>query len=357
MSQILSSRSSRLIDAVRFPLIIMVVFSHCVLLRINTPISLEHFTGAEFFHSSELFVRSLGAIAVAGFALISGYFFFLKEEFTIKYYTKAIFKRKNSLLYPYLLWNTIAILALWSKNLIAQKLGVAVGVNAVELAFLNNYSLIDLFLLPIDGPLWYIRELIVITLVSPLIGLILRYLKKWAILVFFAIYLMPFLIGIATPILSFFCFGAYLAKEQIDIIALANRLRWFGRIGTLIFFIALELYCDSPYYFIIHAVTTVSLVVLIFNFIDKLERQGSKWIETFLRFTPAVFFIYALHSIILINLVRGLLYATPLASFAVGKILITLITGVSVLVGSYIAYLLMKKFVPKIVAVLCGGRA
>ncbi len=356
MSQAISLRSSRLIDAIRLPLVIMVIFSHCILIRKNIPISLDNLTEATLFQFSELFVRSLGGIAVAGFALISGYFFFLKEEFTLKYYTKAIFKRKNSLLYPYILWNIIAIIALWSKNLIAQELGVSAGVNTSELAVLNNYSILDLLLLPIDGPLWYIRELIVITLISPLIGLLFRYLKKWSILVFLAFYFFSISIGISVPILSFFCFGAYLAKEQIDIIALANRLRWFGYIGSIIFFIALILYCDAQYYPLIKNITTISLIILIFNFVDKLEKQGSKLIDTFLQFTPAVFFMYAIHSIILINLARGVLYTTALANLALGKVAITLITGIFALVMSYTIYAIMKKLMPKTLAVLCGGR-
>ncbi len=357
MSQKISSRSSRLIDAIRIPLIIMVVFSHCVLIRVNTPISLEGFTGANLFQSSELFVRSLGGIAVAGFALISGYFFFLKEEFSIKFYTKAIFKRKNSLLYPYILWNAIAIFALWSKNVIAEKLGVLVGVNAFEMFLLKNYSILKLFLLPIDGPLWYILHLMLIVLITPIIGLILRYLKRWAILLFLAYYLFPISIGIASSILSFFCFGAYLAKKRIDIIALANRLRWFGHIGTLIFFVALELYCDTPYYGIIRSITMISVVIFLFNLLDSLEKQGSKLIDTFLRFTPAVFFIYAVHTILVINLVRGLLYTTSLANFDIGKIAITFITGTFALLISYMLYVIMKKLMPKTLVVLCGGRA
>ncbi len=358
MSQTINPRSSRLIDAIRIPLILMVVFSHCVLIRVNTPISLDSFTGANLFQFSELFIRSLGALAVAGFALISGYFFFLKEEFTTKYYTKAIFKRKNSLLYPYILWNAIAIIALWSKNLIAQKLGVAAGVNETELTLLKNNSILDLFLMPMDSPLWYIRELIIITLISPVIGLILRYFKKWSIVLFTVIYTPPPIsIGISIPILSFFCFGAYLAKEQIDIIALANRLRWFGRIGTLIFFIALELYCDTPYYGIIRSITTISVVIFLFNLLDYLEKQGSKLIDTFLRFTPAVFFIYAVHTILIINLVRGLLYTTALANSGIGKIAITFITGTLAVLIPYMLYAIMKRLMPKTLAILCGGRA
>ncbi len=357
MSQAIKQRSSRLIDAIRFPLVVMVILAHSTLLKVNTPISLDSFSGEDFFHLSELFIRSLGFIAVAGFALISGYFFFLKEAFTTKYYTKAIFKRKNSLLYPYVLWNIIAFIALWSKNAIAQKLGVSAGVNSFELDLLQNSSLLDLFLLPIDGPLWYIRELIVITLISPLIGLILRYLKQWAILPFLAFYLFPLSIGISIPILSFFSFGAYLAKEKIDIIALSKRLRWFGHIGTLFFFIALAFYCDNPYYHTMRAVTTIAVVISLFNILDSLEKRGSKLIDTFLRFTPAVFFIYAVHMILIINLVRGLLYTTALANFGVGKTLISLITGTSAVIISYILYAVMKKLMPKTLAVLCGGRA
>ncbi len=356
MKQTLSQRNSRLIDAIRFPLLLMVVFSHCVIIRQNTPISFE-MSADNLFHFSELFFRSIGAISVAGFALISGYFFFLKEDFTLTFYKKSILKRKNSLLYPYILWNTIAFLLLWAKITIAQKVGFTAGVNPVELSLVKDYPLIKLFLLPIDGPLWYIRDLIVIVLVSPFIGLLLRYLQKYSILLFIAVYLIPINLGLGNHIVFFFCVGAYLAKMGITPIGLSRRLRWFGRIGTLIFFIALELFCTSPYYGTIRAVTLVSVVVFLFNAIVYLDERMPKAIDLLLRFTPAVFFIYAVHTILIINLVRGSLYQTALANNGLGQILITLITGTFAVLLSYLCYVVMKKIMPKTLAVLCGGRA
>ncbi len=356
MSQDLSKRSSRLIDAIRFPLILMVIFAHSTLLESNTPVS-GGFIWANVFHTSELFFRSLGAIAVAGFALISGYFFFFKEQFTYSYYRKAIFKRKNTLLYPYILWNTIAFLALWAKNFIAQRLGFSLGVNTAELNLLDSYSIPMLFSNPIDAPLWYIRELIIITLASPIVGLALRYLKRYAILIFAAIYLIPINLGLAHHILFFFCLGAYLSKLRLDMVIVANKLRYFGLIGTIFFFIALFFFCDSSYYLHIRSITLIAVVIFLLNLIDYLDKSFPRFISFIQRLTPAVFFIYAIHTLVIINLIRGTLYQSPLASHSFGQITITILTAILTAVLSYIIYSLMKKIMPKIVAILCGGRA
>ncbi len=363
MAYRLTARSSKLIDAIRLPLLIMVVLSHCSLLESNTPINIEYLSGETIFQLSELFIRSLGHLAVAGFAFISGYFFFLREDFTLSFYTKAIHKRKNSLLYPYILWNVIAFIALWAKNTIAQKVGFSAGVNLFEINLLKDSSLLELFLLPIDGPLWYIRDLIVIVLLSPLIGLSFRYLKKGSIFLFIFLYLYPNLnlglpnLFISSKILGFFLFGAYLARYRIEIFETANKFRLLGYLGTSIFFLALFFICDTPYYGIIRAITSIAVLISLFNWIDSWDKQRPQIINSWLKFTPAVFFIYASHTILIINLVRGFLYTSPLASFALGKTMIALLTGSSALISTYFAYWLMKKLMPKTLAVLSGGRA
>ena len=114
MQQYLSySQQSRILDAIRFPLALMVVLIHC---RINFDDWVlpdwKDFSGIEFCTALQIFFSSIvSEIAVPTFFLISGYFFFYKTDvFSFKVYANKLKKRIHTLLVPYLLWNILTIL-------------------------------------------------------------------------------------------------------------------------------------------------------------------------------------------------------------------------------------------------------
>jgi fucose 4-O-acetylase-like acetyltransferase len=103
---------SQVIDLLRFPLIIGVVFIH------NASPTF-FFQGVELGSSSslpiysvcsQLFSQILGSVAVPLFFLISGFLFFLNVDFNKQIYVKKLCARAKTLLIPYLFWNGLSIL-------------------------------------------------------------------------------------------------------------------------------------------------------------------------------------------------------------------------------------------------------
>lgn len=223
-------KQSAIINSLRFPATLLVIASHCVITTSPTSLPLE-FSSDNIFLMLEQLCLSFGPPAVALFSLITGYFFFYKlQSFDSTTYFVELKKRFHSLLIPYLLWNLIAIAALFSKNEIALRLGVDWGFNAQEYHFIQVYSLWELIMSPANNPLWYIRDIIYLTLLSPLIYLIVKNRKVGLGLLVLALAasVLPMLRLGHIPL--FFTIGAYLGFHKESIITQARRLRYLSYI-------------------------------------------------------------------------------------------------------------------------------
>ena len=126
MDQGTDTRQSTLIKAMRFPLIVLVVFAHSVG-TYPSPTVEWSLDGWNIFHFvSEMLSRHLFSIGTCWFFVFSGYLFlrYLKEEeFGFQWVTAKWKKRFWSLLVPYLLWNLFAVFAIASKNFLFRLFG------------------------------------------------------------------------------------------------------------------------------------------------------------------------------------------------------------------------------------------
>lgn len=71
---------------------------------------------------------------------------------------------------------------------------------------------------------------------------------------------------------------------------------------------------------------------------------------------PASFFMYALHALLVINLVRESLSRIIPIGGALGRITVLLVTIPIVTLVVYLAYRVLNKWFPKVIAILSGGR-
>lgn len=209
-----SKEASTYLSALRMPLIMMVVISHCVTITSGlAPIDYSSI-GAAVFSIAELVFLRFGAIAVAVFSVISGYFLFgkFRQGLSLALYGTECKKRIFSLLLPYILWNLITWGFLWIKNTAALRLGIAPGFSEIEYARLLPFSFDAVFLAPLNGPLWYVREVIKLTALSPLIYYYLKYTKGWGVLMWYLFYaFVPTQYSLLSgPITMHFILGAYL---------------------------------------------------------------------------------------------------------------------------------------------------
>lgn len=159
-------RQSEVIDELRFPLITFVVFSH-VLSFHQEPINFDFSNSMNIYHFvSEMFSHVLGRLPVCCFFIISGYYFFRNfDNLDLSIYKTRMKKRIHGLLIPYLLWNIIFIIGVAIKSFLFSKI---LGYGN-ESAFITNNSIYTLLWgMPANFPLWFMRDLFCMSILSPL---------------------------------------------------------------------------------------------------------------------------------------------------------------------------------------------
>ncbi|RRJ94145.1 acyltransferase family protein [Flavobacterium macacae] len=349
---------SQKIKAVSFFAIILVVILHCYNLDLYQ--SLEIYDSSKNFNWFVQTIISFGItrIAVPLFFIISGYLFFFtfngNADFAIK-----IKKRFHTLVIPYLLWGFFGILFYYILQIIPQ----------TEAFFtkklIKNYSLNEFFdaafLNLIPYQFWFIRDLIVLTLLSPLLYFITKKLNFWFLLI-----ILPFWIVTLDNIiftsesLLFFSFGIYLSihnqevvKKTISKKAVLSLLVCWILLLTVKTFFQVENF--SPLWIQIGHKTAILSGIIAFWFLyDLLFKNNQGFITNCNSLFKFTFFIYAFHEPILTIIKKGMFYffgkqeemhivvyfLSPIVT-----IFICLITGI-----------ILKKLIPKGFKIITGNR-
>ena len=237
----LSIVDSKAIDWLRFPLIYLVVVIHSALFYDKLiPIHWDAMTGQDYYQLLVIFFSRSGAqIAVPTFFVISGYLFFFKvNEWSKKVYVEKLKSRIHTLLIPYLLWIIIYIVLTGGYLFFKAWIG-RIEWEDVSEWYNNNNGLLGMFWLsnewgwdrlnlsgfptpmggPIAGPLWYIRNLMVLVILTPLIYIAIKRLKKWWLFFLAALYLggvYLYIPGLRETDLLFFSIGAYLGVNKLS---------------------------------------------------------------------------------------------------------------------------------------------
>lgn len=354
----LEIRQSELIEALRFPLIVLVVFIHVLPERIVVPIPMN-FSGMNIYDGfSETISHIIGRIAVPCFFLFSGYFFFRKlDSWDFSFYYSQLKKRCLTLVIPYFLWNVFMIIAICTKLYIFSLLSLEVYEDGIF--SIQNQSWTELFWLgPVNYPLWYLRDLICMSLLTPLFYYLFRYLKIYGILLLLVLYLTTWEVGIpgfSMTAFFFFGMGAYLGLYKENILSLCLKVRFESGIGALIFL------CCTIYNYgneLQEYLTRPFILLGIVSVINMMNRvvDSNFWKRKLCNLSVTVFFIYAIHEIYIINWTKGFFSRTFLVDSGAGLMLVYVLIPIITLTICLLLYYLLDKIAPKFLAFIVGGR-
>ena len=176
---------------------------------------------------------SLFRIGVPCLSAISGYLLFQRgwEMFD---YAKTLRSKARTVLVPFLLWN----LGLLGAVLVIQPLDVGIGYfpdlwNLSARDFLSNaFATEDL---PINIPLYFLRDLIVCIILSPVLAMLVRRFPAATLGVLFLLAIIPGLtlvIVLKKSILFSFTLGIFLALHRVDL-KVADRFAGLGTVAML----------------------------------------------------------------------------------------------------------------------------
>ncbi len=341
-------KNLRYITALRFPLALLVVLIHC-------DISERVETGSEQFALVEIlckiFSKGIATMAVPSFFAISGYLFFLgKQTFTLADYREKLRRRAKTLLVPYLVWNVVAFLIYAAKDLAAgqplqfppcadlfwgiRQLGAS-GVNILGQPIGPTFA-------PLQVPLWFVRDLMVLVVVSPVLHfLIQRTGVVWLALIGIANYVFwPNYGGMSLTGAFWFSIGAWFAIGGKDPLATMGRNVTITAIVCALSFIisfCLHDICVPASNFL-RVVYTMSAIICLIHAADARTRRREP--NRFL--ADSTFFIYAFHTIVLFPVIAVLPRLGNDLSFAVQALCYVGTFAIAV-VGSLVAYYFVSR--------------
>ncbi len=365
--------TSKTISFLRFPSIVMILISHAYLskLKINNTVFIEEGKYKFFEYFSHLLSWNISYTAVPLFFFISGFLFFFNADFSkVKYSPSASFylnkykRRFFSLVIPYIFWN-IVIFAL----IVLSQLFISDMMPGDD-KLIQNYTFTDWLNIfwnykngvPANQPLWFLRDLIVISFFSPLFFFFIKRLKIFFVIILGILWITDFWfsysIGLKNIGVFFFTFGAFFSINGKNFLKIFMR---YKIIFTLIYLI-LAFYETTTweiYHYDVYSYNIIFNFDLFFGVLTIFAWAGYGVKNNFLHsnvfLTSVTFFIYAYHGKPIAFLNRFvLIHLNPINNLTL-TISYILIPIVITFIGIGL-YSILHKLFPKFTKIITGNR-
>lgn len=311
----------------------------------------------------------LARICVPLFFVISGYLFFLNTSFNKESYIKKLKSRVRTLLVPYLIWNFFGFLDLLTKlhpnflvfypSLANYKVDIVEFIKCFWVAGLPSSSDTSLLMAanPINGPLWFIRDLMIMVLLSPVIYYMIKKFKIFAIILLAIVWL--FSIGNKCGIpensfqsLFFFPLGAYLSVNKYKIDFLSNK--FLVCILLYLPFAIADTFTKNLYYNVyIHKIGIIVGIAMVLSVAATMVKKSYLRSSQFL--SSSSFFIFAYHALFIGKFIKFLEMIIKPESTLMSILLYLFMVVVTVGIGLLLYYCL-NRYIPAVSNILTGGR-
>lgn len=350
---------SRVIAWLRFPLAAMVVYLHSLNVEF-TPIDiLNDIRSASydilFYDTIRILIsRVLGHVVVPTFMFISGYLFFVKlDKWKWDIYLRKIRSRIHTLIIPYFLWIIIPVF-----------------INIVWLhkpLLISNYlfsiweiGLWHILTDPLNSVLWFLRDLIVLVFLSPVIYILLNKIKY---ILFIALFVLGLIFENTLIHTGFwFSLGGLFSMFSLSISNFSKRVKNIALWGFMFFgLLKLILYNDNVsdciLMFLNNFISQSCILFGVFLCFYFSTTKKCKNVQFPIWISSGSFLVYVLHMEVLwrvrwlMNLFAGNIYTSPAWIFFV--YIIAPIVTLCILV---ILNFLLRKFFPKINYILTASR-
>lgn len=359
------SLQSDVITFLRFPLIVAVVFIHSnfndvVIAGADINASASHFSLYE--NLRYLLSILIAEVAVPLFFFISGFLFFIKTEcLTLKTYLQKIKKRGMTLLFPYIFWNLVVILLFYLAQTFFKGL---ISGNNIAIADYTWRNWLNAFWggntvgenYPINFPLWFIRDLMVVIVFSPLIYRFVKTCKQYAVVILGVLWIFDLWIkvdGFSITAFFFFTFGAYWGIYKKNIVDSFSKI--FPHSAWIyMFLIACDfLFKDYSWRTYIHKtdiLVGIGVFIALSGFLIKKQVCHSSP-----KLADSSFFIYVYHGMPLAFVIKVLSkFVQPQSDICFT--LLYLLCPVFIILIGLIIYKLIIRYFPRFTSLILGGR-
>lgn len=374
------------LDLLRFPLACVIVFIHVCSYYLNEATITPETAGFSITTYLTLFARCfLNDQSVPIYYFIAGYVFFRGGEFSLTIYKNKLRNRYHSLLIPYIYWNIIAIIIalipffpIFANYVNHDNISLNFDLpNILNMfwdyskgIFINKNNVIQNGIYPIDVPLWFVQDLLIIVATIPVLYFLIKKFKlKFVMCLTLLWYILPlqnlgFLYQLITAY-SFFSIGAYLSIERIDMIKIFKNLRLFGYLYPIVSVILIiyainfnqvnEIYCYGFRNFSVFIKNLGSLSGCVFAYntaIWSIEKLNITAIKTL---ASSSFFIYSCHWIFMPKVMKLMSFILK-PNTDINALFLILISFIILTGGILMVYIAMKKYLPSVLKPFVGGR-
>ena len=363
---------SQSLDLLRFPLAVVIllihVFSTDGITFQGRTLTFESYP--LFLFVNRLIDGFLRGQSVPIYYFISGFVFFIGGKMTKDVYIRKFKNRTKSLLIPYLIWNVFAILLLLItiyssfnkyKGHVAEftpSFGGFLSAFWMYHGELEGVYFADKFF-PINAPLWFVRNLMVVVICTPLINFFLKRLKHYLVIILGVVWFLANIFSIRLysfgEAFFFFVWGAYMSMYKHDILTIWRK---YFKVSTLAYIILGGLYVYVVYYIpelktLVKQLNILAGLIFAYNLSAWLLKNNICRINKFL--SSASFFIYVSHFLIAGKVLK-LIYVcvTPTSSIS---LLIVYISATLTTLGILLfAFYLLRRYTPEFLKIIAGRK-
>jgi surface polysaccharide O-acyltransferase-like enzyme len=344
------------IKAVSFILIIFIVYLHSYNLNSANFLNIiifYQYSKINIF-AQEFVSGGLTRTAVPLFFIISGFLFFhniSKFNSYILFYKYKIKSRIKTLLIPYFIWSILGMLIFITLQSIPISKPFFAHQPITSLSFCQILQRI--FINPIPYQLWFIQDIIGLTIISPILYYLIKYFNYSVLIIFLGNWLFNPIYSYHSEALLFFCIGSFFALDYNFKIKLGKKMVF----SLLIIWIALLFintfikvyqnnYMHSMNNILNKLIILVGLISLWYSYDFSVLYRSAK-LKELQNFT---FFLYAAHEPMLTIFKKGLAFIN------FSPLVIYLLAPVMTIIIVLICGLFTKKYSYRFYNLITGGR-
>lgn len=353
MEKVLSKQSD-IISALRFPLIVGVVFIHTL------ELSAGQYQIYDLLFS--FLTDGLCGVCVPLFFFFSGYLFFQNiDHFDMAIYWKKMKKRARSLLIPFIFWNLFVVSIIGLGQLVTPSLFSGAYKSISDFTFNDWLSIFYCAFgsnQPIAFQLWFLRDLIVMVVMTPLFYYLCKHLRFWWLPVLFIFPLFgvrSIIPGISFFSLSFFCTGCWFGINRTSFSFKTDRMRWaiiWAYLLGLMTEVVLNGRTKNDLFNGINTILgCIAIVQLTAICLEKCDTSKLWYMKKYIN--NSTFFIFCYHGIFSAFLGKAI---SPYVSNDVTAIMGYFGIVFILVIGGILAYNLLLAVSPRFTAFITGGR-
>ena len=200
---------------------------------------------------------------------------------------------------------------------------------------------------PVNMPLWFLRDLMVVSLLTPIIYILIRKLGYWLIAALTILYLSglcAFIPGLSAYAVYFFTLGAFLGIRKRDLIEDLWRLEWPAYILSIAFAIAMMLTYNTPVFSSLMLCFRLVGAVAVFCLASKVLTTTNRRLPIMV--CDSAYFIYLSHYVFFFSFIDTMffvLFGTSISALSLHYLLAPLVKVLLMIIAYLIYTNMMKK--------------